>query len=62
MDSEFKTDFWENMKIDNELLNRIKQDYALHRRLSTPYLQRKFKISAELAQEIVKHLTVGMKK
>lgn len=50
------------MKIDQELLNQIKHDYALHRRLSIPYLQRKWKISAELAGEIVKHLTVGMKK
>lgn len=50
------------MKIDRELLNSIKQDYALHRRLSVAYLQRKWKISAELAKEIVNHLTAGMKK
>jgi len=50
------------MKMDHQLLNQIKHDYALHRQLSVPYLQRKWKISAELAIEIVKHLTAGMKK
>lgn len=50
------------MKIDENLLNQIKLDYALHRRLSVPYIQRKWKISAEMAKEIVKHLTAGMKK
>ena len=50
------------MKIDNNLLNQIKQDYALHRRLSVPSLQRKWKIGPDLALAIVKHLTAGMKK
>ena len=48
--------------IDKELLNAIKQDYALNRRLSAPYLQRKWKIDYETAKKIVDHLTVGMKK
>lgn len=50
------------MKIEQNLLNQIKQDYALNRRLSVPYLQRKWKIGHDLATEIVKHLTAGMKK
>ncbi len=49
------------MKIEQQLLNQIKHDYALHRRLSVPYLQRKWKLSAEMASEVVKYLTTGMR-
>ena len=50
------------MKIDHNLLDQVRQDYALHRHLSVPYLQRKWKIGHDLALAIVKHLTAGMKK
>jgi len=50
------------MKIDQTLLEQIKHDYALNRRLSISYLQRKWKIGFDLADAIVKHLTAGMKK
>lgn len=50
------------MKLDHNLLNQIRKDYALHRHISVPYLQRKWKIGAEMATAIVKHLTAGMKK
>lgn len=50
------------MKLDNNLLNQIKLDYALNKRLSVPYIQRKWKVGAEMASAIVKHLTAGMKK
>lgn len=49
-------------EIDSDLLNAIKLDYALNRRLSAPYLQRKWKIDYETAKKIVTHLTAGMKK
>jgi ribosomal protein S25 len=48
--------------ISDELLAQIKHDYALNRRLSAPYLQRKWKLSAETAMKVVRHLTAGWKR
>jgi hypothetical protein len=49
------------MKIDREILMQIRHDYALHRKLSAPYLQRKWRLTREMADEVVKYLTIGMK-
>lgn len=50
------------MEIDPKLLSQIKLDYALNRRLSAPYLMRKWKLTHEMANKIVVHLTAGMKR
>ncbi len=49
------------MKLPEDILKEIQHHYTLHRRLSIPYLQRKWKLSADMATEVVKYLTIGMK-
>lgn len=50
------------MKLDKQILTEIRHDYALHRKLSAPYLQRKWKLTREMADEVIKYLTAGMKR
>ena len=44
------------MKINEELLKRIKEDYELRKQTSAPYLQSKFKVDFKLDKEIVEAL------
>ena len=50
------------IKISEDILRQIQYNYTITGKLSIPYMQRKWKLSAEMAGEVVKHLTAGMKK
>ena len=42
------------MKIDEKLLETIRKDFLENKIVSTPYLQRKYKVSWLMAEEIIK--------
>ena len=50
------------MKIDKKILTAIRHDYMDKRKTSAPYIQRKWGLTREKADEVVEYLTEGMKR